>query len=162
MDSCNLCRILLVLLTSRDVELARKTAISGGQGLLVLALALKFRTRTRVGFAVKATRPFEMPYTVMQTIDISSGGILVFNCRIIYAADGATYSLVTAVLALSLWYTHLSGRFWRFLQVPHTGITPSHLILRALHASQARATLRRRRGSFCRCASSCRRSPLPV
>lgn len=39
--------------------------------------------------------------------------------------------------------------------MPQIGITPSHLIFRALHASQARLTLRRRRrASFCRTSAS--------
>jgi hypothetical protein len=136
----NLCRILLVFLNSRDVEVARKFGLT----------ALQFGIRARVGLAISATRTLETSYTIVQTIDISSDGTSALISHIIYIADGATYSFVTAVLALSLWYKHISGRLCRLLQVPHTGITPSHLIFRTLHASQARATLRRRRASFCR------------
>jgi hypothetical protein len=116
-------------------------------------LALKFGICAQVGLAISALRTFEVSYTGMQTVDISSDRTLALIFHLICTADGATYSFVTPVLALSLWYKHLSGGFRRLLQVPHTGVTPSHLIFRTLHASQARATLRRRRASFC-CTST--------
>jgi hypothetical protein len=86
----------------------------------------------------------------MQTVDISSDVVLALILLYRVHCRPPTYSFVKAVLALSLWYKHLSGGLCRLLQVPHTGITPSHLIFRTLHASQASATLRRRRASFCR------------
>lgn len=81
------------------------------------------------------------PLTYLQ--DVSA---LKFWDELFYSA----YSFDTAVLALSLWYRHVPPEPCRLLQVPHTGNTPSHLIFRSLHASQAKATFRRRRAPVSR------------
>jgi hypothetical protein len=100
------------------------------------------------------TGALQPAYLIMQTVDISSDVALALILLYLIHCPLPTYSFDKAVLALSLWYKHLSGGVCRLLQVPHTGITPSHLIFRTLHASQASATLRRRRASFCR-TSAC-------